>query len=146
MNKNTCGRLNCTEKKAGRLRVVLWYIHLWRYCWRTFKALKLPWEKGDYYRTDTEYPAALGNIQAELPRIYSQKAVLLKGVDSSSAFWTYEPAEGAMTQSHVFPATRVSTTECATVCYSRGFGFVSYLGYVNNEEESTAVVIRMCQL
>ena len=107
----------------------------------TFKAIKLPWKRGDYYRTDVEYRSPLDRAVDGMPPFYSQKAVFLQGVDTSSEFWTYQPARGATTQSNMFPPYSTASDQRAAIGCSHGFGFVSYLGDVNSGVEASRAVL-----
>jgi len=73
------------------------------------------------------------------------KAVSLKGVEERSKI--YRPTEASVTQSHVFAPEYVDDLSQAAVAYQKvGNGWLGYVGDVNSEEGSTAVIVAMCGL
>jgi hypothetical protein len=107
----------------------------------------LHWEFGDYHRTDYYLNPAGANL-AHLPGLageYSMKVVSLKGVSDEARI--YHPTESSRTQSMVFPSTEVRDLAQAAVAMQKvGEGWLGYVGDVNSEIESTAVVVAMCGL
>lgn len=110
----------------------------------------LPWEFGDYHRTTVyvnqqvqEQLAA--DARAGLPAAYSQKAVFLKSVPTDAAL--YVTTEDSVTQSLVFPSKPVGDRGQTPVVFAAvGEGKLGYVGDVNAEEGSDAVILAMCGL
>ena len=82
--------------------------------------------------------------RAGLPAEYSQKAVFLKNVAKEAA--VYLPSGSSRTQSLVFPPAQVDCEQTPVVFAHIGEGWLGYVGDVNNEAESQAVVLAMCGL
>jgi len=107
----------------------------------------LPWQSGDYHRTtvnlnsDCRVPRL---NQAGLPEEYSQKAIFLKNVAKDAA--VYLPSGNSRVDSAVFPADPVDCEQTPVVFAKIGEGWLGYVGDVNNESESQAVVLAMCGL
>jgi hypothetical protein len=113
----------------------------------------LPWRSGSYQRTTvTLNPAAGGRPSTtsspggdRLPASFSQKAVFLKNVDKSAAW--YLPTPDSVTESHVFKPSPVQKTSETPVAFVRvGNGWLGYVGDVNAEEGTDAVVLGMLGL
>lgn len=113
----------------------------------TFKSLGLPWVHGSYYRTDHFPTAAAAQLlgSAKLPARYNAKALLVKG--AAPGHMLYTPGAESVTQSLVFAPTPVADTNEAAVALApcSGGGWVGYVGDVNGEEETSAVVLAMAQ-
>ncbi len=107
----------------------------------------LPWQSGDYHRT-TVYLNPECRVrqlnQASLPEEYSQKAVFLKNVAKDAA--VYLPSGNSRIESAVFPPNSVDCEQTPVVFAKIGEGWLGYVGDVNNESESQAVVLAMCGL
>lgn len=100
---------------------------------RFFTRLGIPWDRGPYHRTTVSLrPAAVGAIPGanRLPASYSQKALFVKNIERSAAWYT----------------ERESCDEAAVAWIKVGLGRLGYVGDVNGENESTAVVMAMCGL
>lgn len=110
----------------------------------------LSWASGTYQRTTVSLNSAAASASgvrpgAGLPASYSQKAVFLKNVDDSAAW--YLPAEGSVLESHVFAPSPVQNRAETPVAFVRvGAGWLGYVGDVNAEEESDVVVLGMLGL
>jgi hypothetical protein len=111
-----------------------------------FAKAGLPWEGSSYVRCNTSLNRdhIPRNLDVSLEPIYSQKAVSLKGVDPSSAW--YNPTSGSTTQSMVFAPEAVDITNCPVAMASVGQGKLGYVGDVNGERGSTLVVLAMSGL
>ncbi|KAI9696608.1 MAG: hypothetical protein M1836_005627 [Candelina mexicana] len=96
----------------------------------------LPWQSGGYHRTTLD--------QAGLPENYSQKAVFLKNVTNDTA--VYLPSRNSRTESHVFSPEPLDCQQTPVVFAEVGEGWLGYIGDVNNESGSQAVVLAMCGL
>jgi len=113
---------------------------------RILKETGLSWTRGRYFRTtvhrnDTEQ-RLLHNL---LPTHYSQKAIFLENVPAIDAW--YLPDESSNTESYVFPNEPVQNLKQTPVAFtSIGNGKLGYVGDVNGEEGSDAVILAMCGL
>ncbi|KAK0653686.1 hypothetical protein QBC41DRAFT_377736 [Cercophora samala] len=100
---------------------------------RFFARAGLPWKRGSYTReTVTLRPQAVSDAELarRLPPSYSQKALFADHVASSDAWYT-----------------ETETAREAAVAFTKvGSGRLGYVGDVNGEEESIAVVLAMCGL
>ena len=99
---------------------------------RFFARLGLPWRRGSYTRATVKLRPQVvgGRLASRLPSAYSQKALFVKNVDRSAAWYT----EG-------------ETSNEAAVAFAKvGSGRLGYVGDVNGEEGSDAVVLAMCGL
>ena len=74
---------------------------------------------------------------------YSQKAVFLAGVSRGDAI--YVPSSRSRTQSMVFAPESVDVGQTPVALAKVGDGLVGYVGDVNNEEGSQAVVHAMVE-
>lgn len=105
---------------------------------------QLPWMFGDYLRT-TAYlnMNARDNLQTTqtLPRSYSQKAVFMKNVEAAHAL--YAPTQASESESFAY-AGRVNPAQTPVAWAKAAGGTVGYVGDVNGEEGSNAVVLSMC--
>jgi hypothetical protein len=101
-----------------------------------FAKAGLPWDLGAYHRAMVGLSQdAVGNgLAASLPACYSQKALFLKNVEDAAAW--YRPSEdiGSL------------MAETAVALAKVGEGKLGYVGDVNQEEGSNAVVLAMCGL
>ncbi|KAJ5029793.1 hypothetical protein J3E73DRAFT_379654 [Bipolaris maydis] len=113
---------------------------------RLFQEAGLPWTHGAYQRTtvhrnDTEDTSS----HTSLPPSYSQKAVFLAGVPDKDAW--YLPKDSSHTESHVFYPVPITDQEQTPIALTNiGKGKLGYVGDVNGEEGSDAVVLAMCGL
>lgn len=113
----------------------------------TFAAFGLPWESGDYHRTEFSVNNANTSIAdpTGLAPRYSQKALHLQNVEAKDA--VYLPTASSYTQSAVFApgpvGDRRQTPAALGAC---GEGRVGYVGDVNAEVETERVVMAMCGL
>lgn len=71
----------------------------------------------------------------------SLKALHLKNVAPQSR--VYAPSKESLTQSMVFAPSAVDLQQCPAAFSRCGKGFLGYLGDVNNEEESQALLISL---
>ncbi|KZF23941.1 hypothetical protein L228DRAFT_244801 [Xylona heveae TC161] len=107
----------------------------------------LPWIAGDYHRTTVQLNHDCSSPrleQAEMLKEYSQKAVFLKNVPKDAAL--YLPSSDSRTESFGFPASPVDTSQVPVVFAKVGNGRLGYVGDVNNEWGSVAVVLYMIGL
>lgn len=98
---------------------------------RFFARAGLQWKRSEYQRSTTALRRnAVGSrLAARLPAAYSQKAVFVGGVDPSAWWYAADDATGA-----------------AVVFAAVGEGKLGYVGDVNGEDGSEAVVLAMCGL
>lgn len=99
---------------------------------RFFATIGLPWQQGSYHRSTVTLRrnAVGGSLSSQLPSAYSQKALFVKNVEES-AVWYAETG---------------FSDEAAAVFATVGLGKLGYVGDVNGEEGSDAVVLAMCGL
>ena len=104
----------------------------------------LPWQRGDYQRTTVQLNDDVLHVRKEgLASSYSQKAMFLKDVRPHEAL--YRPAEDSVRESSVFTKAPIEDKRQAAVAFGKvGEGSVGFLGDVNAEIESDAVVAAMC--
>ena len=104
----------------------------------------LPWQNGVYHRTTVRLNDHVPHIEKNgLATSYSQKAVFLKGVRPHETL--YRPAEDSVLESLVFPSVPIEDKTQAAAAFAKvGEGWVGFLGDVNAEVESDAVVAAMC--
>ena len=81
---------------------------------------------------------------SSLPNSYSQKAVFLKNVASDDSM--YRPSSDSVTQSRVFLPAPANPNETAVAFAKVGEGRLGYIGDVNNEQGSQAVLLSMLEL
>jgi hypothetical protein len=106
---------------------------------------KLPWKFGDYHRTTVYLNQRVRQVsKLALPAAYSQKAVFLKNVAPDAAL--YLPSTDSVTESHVFPSNPVDREQTPAAFMAVGEGWLGYVGDVNAETESDAVILAMCGL
>lgn len=110
---------------------------------KLFREAGLPWTSSVYQRTtvhrnDTEETSP----HTPLPSSYSQKAVFLAGVPAKDAW--YLPNASSKTESHVFASEPVADqTQTPVALANIGKGKLGYVGDVNGEDGSDAVVLAM---
>jgi len=106
----------------------------------------MPWQSGDYHRTDFSVNNANTSVNtSELTPRYSQKALHLQNVDPKDAI--YLATASSLTQSMVFPAGPVGDRRQTPAAFGKcGAGKLGYLGDVNAESDTDAVVLAMCGL
>lgn len=110
-----------------------------------FRKWNLPWKNGSYHRTTVHLNQSAGGVPGRgLPSSYSQKALFLSGVDRNAAW--YLPNESSRTESHVFTPEPVPTSETPAAFAKVGNGWLGYIGDVNGEEDTDAVVLGMLGL
>lgn len=114
----------------------------------------LSWRFGDCHRTVVHLNKANDSEMykrfkedTRLTTSYSQKAVFLKFVLPEQK--VYAPDEQSRTQSMFFIPGEVNHTWRTSVCWTQTAcqgGWVGYVGDVNCEKESTAIILSMCGL
>ncbi|KAE8414615.1 hypothetical protein BDV36DRAFT_286028 [Aspergillus pseudocaelatus] len=112
-----------------------------------FSQAGLNWETGPYHRTTLAInQTAVGVANAQkLPQRYSQKAVFVKNVVPGD-MW-YKTDDDSVVESLVFSPTSVNTAgETPVALANVGTGKLGYVGDVNAEEGSNAVILAMCGL
>ena len=99
---------------------------------RFFRWLGLPWKRGSYHREKVKLrpQAASARLVSRLPAAYSQTAQFVANVDPSEILYAGERA----------------THEAAVAFAPVGAGKLGYIGDVNGEKGSIAVVLGMCGL
>ncbi|KAF9927111.1 hypothetical protein BGZ67_007669 [Mortierella alpina] len=110
-----------------------------------FSRAGLPWSAGPCHRTTLALnPAAVDEANArKLPQRYSQKAVFVKNVAQEN-IW-YQTDDNSVVQSAVFAPTSANATgQTAVAMATVGSGKLGYVGDVNAEDGSNAVVLAMC--
>jgi hypothetical protein len=81
---------------------------------------------------------------SSLPNRYSQKAVFLAHVASDDS--VYLPSSDSVIQSRVFLPEPSNPNEAAVAFTRVGEGWLGYIGDVNNEQGSQAVIHSMLEL
>ncbi|OAQ67670.1 triacylglycerol lipase [Pochonia chlamydosporia 170] len=112
-----------------------------------FSRAGLPWGAGSYHRTTLALnQSAVGVANAQkLPQKYSQKAVFVKNV-APEDMW-YNTDNDSVVESLVFAPTSAKVVGVTAVALANiGEGKLGYVGDVNAEEGSNAVVLAMCGL
>ncbi|KAL6881654.1 ribonuclease H-like protein [Trichoderma longibrachiatum] len=112
-----------------------------------FAKAGLDWSSASYHRTTLVLNAqAVGtSLASRLPPAYSQKAVFLKQAKPSDAW--YVTNKDSVLESLVFGAENAHTPGESPVLLARvAGGKLGYVGDVNGEEGSEAVVLAMCGL
>ncbi|QDS72811.1 hypothetical protein FKW77_006631 [Venturia effusa] len=111
---------------------------LWKEQWG------LDWKMADYHRTELHLNRATPSLSpVNLDASYSQKAVHLKGVPSENAL--YLPSSQSRIQSFVFSPEPVDQDQTPAAFVKRGWGWLGYLGDVNNETGTQKVVMEICR-
>ncbi|KAM3475807.1 hypothetical protein MY5147_003559 [Beauveria neobassiana] len=114
-----------------------------------FTRAGLPWARGTYQRTtltiNKAAAAAAGvNIQ-KLPQNYSQKALFVSNVAAEDML--YRTDDNSVLESRVFaPESAHVPGETAVALAKVGAGRIGYVGDVNAEHGSHAVVLAICGL
>ena len=80
---------------------------------------------------------------SSLPNQYSQKALFLANVASNDS--VYCPSSESVTQSRVFLPEPANPNEAAVAFTKVGEGWLGYIGDVNNELGSQAVLLSMLE-
>lgn len=102
----------------------------------------LPWESGTYNREVVSLNTAAAMMMypsRELPSRYSQKALYARNVDAAAALYLHSYDDDG------FGAAK-PTVEAPAAWAPVGRGRVGFIGDVNAEEETDAVVLAMCGL
>lgn len=110
-----------------------------------FAKAGLQWEAGSYHRTTLvlNQEAVGSSLAAVLPAKYSQKAVFVKNVADTDAW--YHSDENSVNESQVFGPTSANIVgETPVVLTHVGAGKLGYIGDVNAEKGSDAVILAMC--
>ncbi|KAF6228224.1 hypothetical protein HO133_007954 [Letharia lupina] len=110
------------------------------------RSMNLPWDWGDYHRTVFALNPAFANVFDNeafktLEQSYSMKAVHLGNVHAADK--VYVPTDHSRVQSAVFPPDRVDTAQTPAVWQKHGQGHIAYIGDVNNESGSQALIMAM---
>jgi hypothetical protein len=114
-----------------------------------FSQWRLPWDAGSYFRT-TVHLNPLRSVPGlsfdGLSASYSVKSLALTHVRPENA--VYNPSSTSLIESHVFAADEFPVDPAETPCAygAVGRGHFGYVGDVNNEEDSTRVVLAMIRL
>ncbi|KAI1751922.1 hypothetical protein F4782DRAFT_172809 [Xylaria castorea] len=112
-----------------------------------FAKAGVQWESGSYHRTTVVLnQTAVGHsLATTLPPRYSQKALFVNNVAHVDAW--YRTDENSVVESMVFAPTSTNTVGEAPVALTHvGDGKLGYLGDVNAEKDSDAVILAMCGL
>lgn len=114
--------------------------HFFRWYWG------LPWEKGDVHRTTVHLNRRVEAVpHSGLPPAYSLEGVFLKNVTVDMAL--YLPSENSHTEWGPFllePVADLTQTPAAFALIENGY--LGYVGDVEQEVESDAVILAMCRL
>lgn len=108
--------------------------------------MDLPWGWGDYHRTvfalnPNFAPVFDRDVFKTLKQSYSMKAAHLTNVHADAKI--YVPTDDSRVQSAVFPPDEVDTRQSPAVWQKHGRGHVAYIGDVNNESPSQALIMAM---
>lgn len=111
-----------------------------------FARFDLPWESGSYHRSTFKLNREMTHFEKSgLAASYSQKALHLANVTYDDA--VYLPGDESVIESNVFGPRRVTdSTETPAAFTKVGEGKVGYVGDVNNEDETTPMILGMCGL
>lgn len=106
----------------------------------------LPWEVGSYHRTTMFLNREVVNRPASgLLSSYSHKAVFLKNVDPNMAW--YVATDRSEIESLVpMPGPGIDHSQTSIAFAKFGNGWIGYVGDVNGEQGTTAVVLEMLGL
>jgi hypothetical protein len=109
-----------------------------------FSKFELPWQSGDYTRNICVFNPAMTLLETGgMAASYSQKALQVRDVQLGDA--VYLPSAESESGSTVFPPRSADGRTQASAAFARvGTGKVGYVGDVNNESDTAAVVLRMC--
>ncbi|KAI4116013.1 MAG: hypothetical protein LQ345_003493 [Seirophora villosa] len=111
--------------------------------WKNFNE---PWASGDYHRSTFYLSQRMKNVfgsqrARSLLSEYSMKALHLANVPVGSR--VYVPLEQSRTESRVFPPTAVDNSQTPAAFHKYGDGWLGYIGDVNNENGSQALLMAM---
>ncbi|KAL8981037.1 MAG: hypothetical protein Q9177_005699 [Variospora cf. flavescens] len=114
--------------------------------WKNFNE---PWKSGDYHRSTFYLSQKMKNVfgsqrAKNLPSEYSMKALHLANVPVGSR--VYVPLEQSRTESRVFPPDAVDSSQTPAAFHKYGSGWLGYIGDVNNEDGSQALLMAMLDL
>ena len=111
-----------------------------------FSRFDLPWESGSYHRSTFKLNREMTHFEKSgLAASYSQKALHLANVTYDDA--VYLPGDESVIESNVFGPRRVTDrTETPAAFTKVGEGKIGYVGDVNNEDETTPMILGMCGL
>ncbi|KAJ3719711.1 hypothetical protein C8R42DRAFT_96234 [Lentinula raphanica] len=111
-----------------------------------FRAWGQTWDLGNYHRTTVHLnnDGIAGMALAGLEPSYSVKALNLVNVPPAST--VYSPSSSSRTQTHVFPATSVDTSQTPVAYTAIEAGFMGYAGDVNAETPTTKAIMAMLHL
>ncbi|KAJ7449559.1 hypothetical protein FB451DRAFT_748310 [Mycena latifolia] len=114
-----------------------------------FSQWRLPWDAGSYFRTTVHLNprrSVPGMSLEGLSASYSLKSLSLSHVQAEHA--VYNPSSSSLIESHVFEADKFPVDPAEAPCaYSPvGQGYFGYVGDVNNEEDSTRVILAMIRI
>lgn len=111
-----------------------------------FSRFYLPWESGSYHRSTFKLNREMTHFEKSgLAASYSQKALHLANVTYDDA--VYLPGDESVVESNVFgPRRATDRTETPAAFTKVGEGKVGYVGDVNNEDETTPMILGMCGL
>ncbi|OAQ61318.1 triacylglycerol lipase [Purpureocillium lilacinum] len=112
-----------------------------------FSQAGLPWGAGSYYRTTFVLNQGVVSVDKveKLPQKYSQKALFVNNV-AQRDMW-YRTDDDSVVQSSVLPPIDGHVAGETAVAMSKvGKGKLGYVGDVNAEDGSNAVVLAMCGL
>lgn len=98
---------------------------------RLFMKVGLPWKQGSYHRSTVSLrrQAVPSHLVGQLPATDNQKALFVQGVERSAIWYAESDAH----------------TEGAVAVAKVGKGRLAYLGDVNGEEASVAVISALCE-
>jgi hypothetical protein len=106
----------------------------------------LPWKFGAYHRTTFVLnPSCNQSLRSnsELPASYSMKAVHVTGAPREAA--VYVTSEKSVVESRVFaPSSVHNLSESPVLFQAVDNGYVGWVGDVNNERGTAAVILAMC--
>jgi hypothetical protein len=107
----------------------------------SFGIFNLGWKRGECLRTNFSLaPSTV--LETDLPILCSMKASLVKAPGAAAV---YLPSGQARSQHFAHAAADVPKDQTPVAFAPFGAGYVGYVGDVDAEEESTAVVLEMCR-
>ena len=111
-----------------------------------FSRLDLPWESGGYHRSTFKLNREMTHVdKSSMAMSYSQKALHLANVTFDDA--VYLPTDDSVVESIVFGPRHVGDRTQTPAAFTKvGEGRIGYVGDVNNEDETTPLVLGMCGL
>lgn len=149
-NTDLLSRIQSYLQNGG---VVIFGLHFPSFVTDTFdsffeESFGVTWKRGNYQRgtfqVNNFYTLPRGVVASSLPSAYSMKALHVRGAKPQEKLFV--PVPGSKTQSMVFAPADVDQSQAATVGARIGNGFLAYVGDVNGEEESDAVILALCGL